>query len=164
MLSTIESVLTENRVFDPPQDLVRKAAISGMAAYKSLCDEAERDYTGYWARLAKEHMSWQQTFTHTLDESEAPFYKWFADGKLNVSYNCLDRNIEAGLGDKTAIVFETDDGQHTHTSYRELLELTARFANALRAQGIQKGDRVLIYMPMSIHGIVAMQALSLIHI
>ncbi|MFA7268713.1 MAG: acetate--CoA ligase [Sterolibacterium sp.] len=158
MSSTIESVLQENRVFHPSPDTVKNATISGMAAYEALCKEADRDYSGYWARLAREHITWKQPFTKPLDESAAPFYKWFPDGKLNVSYNCLDRNIEAGLGDKIAIIFEADDGKVSKVSYRELLTRTTRFANALRAQGIKKGDRVIIYMPMSIEGIVAMQA------
>ena len=157
-MSSIESNVTETRVFPPADAVVAKATISGMAAYEALCKEAEQDYAGYWARLAREHVTWKQPFTKSLDESKAPFYQWFADGKLNVSYNCLDRNIEAGLGDKVAIIFEADDGQVTKVTYKELLSRVARFANALHAQGIKKGDRVLIYMPMSIEGVVAMQA------
>lgn len=129
-----------------------------MAAYEALCKEAETDYTGYWGRLAKEHVVWKQPFTSVLDESNAPFYKWFADGKLNVSYNCLDKNVEAGLGDKVAIIFEADGGAVSKVTYKELLSRVAKFANALKAKGIKKGDRVIIYLPMSIEGIVAMQA------
>jgi len=157
-MSSIESVVTESRVFPPADAVVKKATISGMAAYEALCKEAEKDYAGYWARLAKEHVTWKQPFTQSLDESNAPFYKWFADGKLNVSYNCLDRNIEAGLGDKVAIIFEADGGQVSKVTYKELLARVSKFANALRAQGIKKGDRVLIYMPMSVEGVIAMQA------
>ncbi len=158
MSSSIESVLQENRIFPPSDATVRNATISGRAAYDALCQEAEQDYAGYWARLAREHLIWKQPFTQTLDESQAPFYKWFADGKLNASYNCLDRNIEAGLGEKVAIIFEADDGHVARVTYRELLARTAQFANALKANGIKKGDRVIIYMPMSIEGVVAMQA------
>ncbi|CAG0962223.1 partial acetyl-CoA synthetase, partial [Rhodocyclaceae bacterium] len=158
MSSSIESVLQENRVFNPSEETVKRATISGMAAYEALCKEAEQDYAGYWARLAKENLVWKQPFTQSLDESEAPFYKWFPDGKLNVSYNCLDKNVEAGLGDKVAIIFEADDGKVTKVTYKELLAKVAQFANALKAQGIKKGDRVLIYLPMSVEGIVAMQA------
>jgi len=156
--STIESVLQENRIFPPSAEAVKNATISGMAAYEALCQEAEQDYAGFWARLARENLSWKQPFTQILDESNAPFYKWFADGKLNVSYNCLDRNVEAGLGDKVAIIFEADDGKVTKVTYHELLVRTARFANALKGLGIRKGDRVIIYMPMSIEGVIAMQA------
>ena len=157
-MSSIESNVTELRVFPPADAVVKKATISGMAAYEALCKEADQDYAGYWARLAREHVSWKEPFTKSLDDSKAPFYEWFADGKLNVSYNCLDRNIEAGLGDKVAIIFEADGGQVNKVTYKELLARVARFANALKAQGIKKGDRVLIYMPMSVEGVVAMQA------
>jgi acetyl-CoA synthetase len=157
-MSTIESVLVENRVFPPSEAFKAQATISGMEAYQALCDAAAADYEGYWAKLAREHVVWKQPFSKTLDESNAPFYQWFADGKLNVSYNCLDKNVEAGLGDKTALIFEADDGQVTKVSYKELLARVAKFANALKAQGIRKGDRVLIYLPMSIEGVVAMQA------
>ena len=143
-MSSIESNVTESRIFPPADAVVKKATISGMAAYQALCKEAEQDYAGYWARLAREHVSWKQPFTKSLDDSRAPFYEWFSDGKLNVSYNCLDRNIEAGLGDKVAIIFEADGGQVTKVTYKELLSRVAHFANALRVQGIKKGDRVAI--------------------
>ena len=110
----IESVMHENRVFPPSAEVVKRATISGMAAYEALCKEADQDYAGYWARLAREHLSWKQPFTQALDEANAPFFKWFADGKLNVSYNCLDRNVEAGLGDKVAIIVDAEDGGVTH--------------------------------------------------
>ncbi|HLO95176.1 MAG TPA: acetate--CoA ligase, partial [Burkholderiaceae bacterium] len=90
--------------------------------------------------------------------SQAPFFKWFEDGTLNVSYNCLDRNIERGLGDKTALIFEADDGAVTRVSYSELLAQVSQLANALKARGVKKGDRVVIYMPMSVEGVAAMQA------
>ena len=80
----------------PSEEIVKNAAVSGMDAYKALCAEAEADYEGYWAKRARELISWKEPFTQVLDESNAPFYKWFADGKLNVSYNCLDRQVEAG--------------------------------------------------------------------
>ena len=145
-------------IYEPSPEVVSQAAVSGMAAYQALCREAEQDYTGYWARLAADHVSWQTPFTQVLDESNAPFYQWFADGKLNVSYNCLDRHVAAGLGDKVALIFEADDGQVTRVTYQALLRRVAQFANGLKARGIKKGDRVLIYMPMSVEGIVAMQA------
>lgn len=156
--TTQQQGLIENRVFAPPAEFAANAAISGMDAYQKLCDEAAGDYEGFWARLARENIAWQQPFTQTLDESNAPFYKWFADGKLNASYNCLDRNIENGNGDKVAILFEADDGTVTRATYRELHERVCRFANGLKARGIKKGDRVIIYMSMSIEGVAAMQA------
>ncbi|HWP19689.1 MAG TPA: acetate--CoA ligase [Burkholderiaceae bacterium] len=146
------------KLYSPPASLAQAAHVSGMEAYLKLCAEAEADYEGYWARLAREFVTWKRPFTKVLNDSNAPFYKWFEDGTLNVSYNCLDRNVEQGRGDKVAIIFETDDGQVTRVTYRELLEKTCRMANALRELGVSKGDRVVIYMPMSVEGVVAMQA------
>lgn len=157
-MSSIESVFQEQRVFDPPQALVAKARISGMAAYQALCAEAERDYEGFWARRARENLDWHKPFTKVLDESRAPFYTWFEDGELNVSYNCLDRHLKNGNGGRTAIIFEADDGTVTPVTYQDLYQRVCRFANALKAKGIKKGDRVVIYMPMSVEGVVAMQA------
>lgn len=156
--STIESVLVENRVFPPPADFAAKARISGMAQYQALCDEAERDYEGYWARLARENVKWSKPFTQVLDQSNPPFYKWFADGELNASANCLDKHMGTPVENKTAIIFEADGGEVTKVTYKELLARVSQFANALKSRGVQKGDRVLIYMPMTIEGVVAMQA------
>ena len=156
--SSIESVLVENRVF-PPSDAIAKAArISGMAGYEALCAEADKDFEGFWARLARENLQWTKPFTRTLDESNAPFFQWFADGELNASANCLDRHIGTPTENKTAIIFEADDGAVTRITYKELLARVSQFANALKAHGVEKGDRVLIYMPMTIEGVVAMQA------
>ncbi|MES2536755.1 MAG: acetate--CoA ligase [Pseudomonadota bacterium] len=157
-MAEIESVKQETRIFTPPPRFVANATISGMDAYRALCDEAERDYTGFWARLARENLLWHEPFTRTLDESNAPFYKWFEDGKLNASVNCLDRHLENGNADKTAIIFEADDGQVNKVTYRELHERVCKIANGLRDLGIKKGDRVIIYLPMSIEGVAAMQA------
>ena len=157
MAATIESVLQENRVFAPSPEFVKQANVSGMAAYKALCDEAERDFEGFWGRLAREHVLWRKPFTKVLDESNAPFFKWFHDGELNASYNCLDRHLKT-QPDKVAIIFEADDGKVTKITYKQLYHQVCRLANALKAHGVQKGDRVLIYMPMSIQVVVAMQA------
>ena len=145
-------------LYPPPEALAEAAHVSSMAAYEKLCAEAEADPAGYWARLARELVSWKKPFTTVLDDSNAPFFKWFEDGTLNASYNCLDRNVENGLGDKTAIIFEADDGQVTKVSYSELLARTCKMANALKSRGVKKGDRVVIYMSMSVEGVVAMQA------
>ncbi|WP_440531710.1 acetate--CoA ligase [Variovorax sp. YR566] len=154
----IESVLVENRVFPPDARATEGARISGMAAYEALCKEAEQDFEGFWTRLAKDNLDWTKPFTKTLDESKAPFYEWFGDGELNASANCLDRHIGTPVENKTAIVFEADDGTVTNVTYKELLARVSQFANALKAQGIQKGDRVVIYMPMTVEGVIAMQA------
>ncbi|MBS0427681.1 MAG: acetate--CoA ligase [Proteobacteria bacterium] len=156
--STIESVLIENRVFEPDARAKQGARIAGMAAYEALCKEAETDFEGFWAKQARAHLQWTKPFTRTLDESKAPFYAWFDDGELNASANCLDRHIGTPVENKTAIVFEADDGTVTKVTYKELLARVSQFANALKAQGIAKGDRVIVYMPMTIEGVVAMQA------
>ncbi len=157
MTTSIESVMHENRVFPPSAAFVQQANVSGMAAYEAMCLAAERDYEGYWARLARENIVWHKPFSAVRDESNAPFFKWFSDGELNVSYNCLDKHL-ATQPEKTAVIFEADDGKVTRVNYRELHGRVCQFANALKSRNIKKGDRVVIYMPMSIEVIVAMQA------
>jgi acetyl-CoA synthetase len=149
---------TEYASYPPPANVVHGAAVSGMAAYEALCQEAAADHQAYWGRLARELLTWQTPFTKVLNDSEAPFFKWFEDGTLNASVNCLDRNIERGLGDKTALIFEADGGEVSHVTYRQLLAQVCRLANGLRAIGVKKGDRVVIYMSMGVEGVAAMQA------
>ena len=161
-----ESGLHASRTYPPSAEMVAKATISGKAAYDALVVEADRDHEGFWARLAKEYLIWTKPFTKVLDESNAPLYRWFDDGMLNVSYNCLERNIDNGNADKVAIVFESDDGKVTNVTYRELLAKVSRLANALKRLGYAKGDRAIVYMPMSVEAVVAMQAcarLGVIH-
>ena len=148
----------EPKLYLPSDAAVKAARVSGMAAYEKLVAEADADYEGYWARQARELITWKKPFTQVLDSSNAPFFKWFADGTLNASYNCLDRNIERGLGDKVALIFEADDGAVTRTTYSHLLARTCQIANGLKSLGIKKGDRVIIYISMSVDGVAAMQA------
>ncbi len=155
MSSQIESVLQEKRVFPPAPAMVKQANVSGMEGYRRLVAEAERDFEGFWGRLGRETLAWSKPFTKVLDESKAPFYRWYHDGELNASYNCLDRHLKT-QGDKTAIIFEADDGSVTRISYRELHREVCRFANGLKSFGIKTGERVIIYMPMSIQVVVAM--------
>ncbi|HEX4913691.1 MAG TPA: AMP-binding protein, partial [Vicinamibacterales bacterium] len=157
MASTIESVLQEKRVFPPAPAMVKQANISGMDAYRKLYAEFERDFEGAWARLARETLQWSKPFTKVLDQSKAPFFRWFYDGELNASANCLDRHLKT-QPDKVAIIFEADDGKVTKITYKALYHEVCKLANALKARGIKQGDRVLIYMPMSIQAVVAMQA------
>ena len=157
MSSTIESVLVESRVFPPDPALAKKYNVPSMEAYEKLCAEAERDFEGFWGRLAKQHLLWHKPFTKVLNETKAPFFKWFEDGELNASYNCLDRHLKT-QPDKVAIIFESDDGKTTKITYKQLYHTVCQFANGLKSLGIKKGDRVLIYMPMSIEVVVAMQA------
>jgi acetyl-CoA synthetase len=158
MSAAIESVLVENRVFKPSAAFAQKARIESMKRYEAMNACFEKDFEGTWARLARENLQWDKPFTKTLNQSKKPFYKWFEDGQLNASANCLDKHIGTPTENKTAIVFEADDGTSTKVTYKELLAKVSKFANALRAQGIKKGDRVIIYMPMTVEGVVAMQA------
>ena len=156
--SSIESTLVENRVFEPNARAKDGAAVSGMAAYEALVNEAATDFEGFWAKRARENLVWTKPFNTVLDESNAPFYQWFADGELNASANCLDRHMGTPTENKTAIIFEADDGAVSKVTYKELLGRVSQFANALKSQGVKCGDRVIIYMPMTIEGVVAMQA------
>jgi acetyl-CoA synthetase len=145
-------------VYPPSAAAMKGAHVSGMDAYRKLVAEADADHEAFWARQARELISWKTPFTQVLNASDAPFFKWFEDGTLNASYNCLDRQVEAGLGDKVALIFEADDAKITKITYSQLLARTCQLANALKARGVQKGDRVIIYLGMSIEGVAAMQA------
>ncbi|HTR05908.1 MAG TPA: acetate--CoA ligase [Paraburkholderia sp.] len=149
---------TPTGIAPSPIPLLKGAAIDGMPAYRALVDEARRDPDAFWSRLAREHLDWKRPFTRTLDASNAPFFKWFDDGLLNASYNCLDRHLANGGAERTALIFEADDGTLTTLTYGELHARVCRVANALRERGVRRGDRVMIYLPMSIEGVVAMQA------
>lgn len=152
----IESSFSEDRLFPPPAGFGNGGDMDE-ARYRQLLDQAAADYEGFWADLARTEIDWLQPFTKILNESQAPHYRWFEDGMLNVSANCLDRHI-ASRGAKPAIIFEGEPGDIRILTYSELLSEVSRFANALRARGIQKGDRVVIYMPMVPEAVVAMQA------
>ena len=156
--SAIESTLVENRVFPPSAAASQAARVSGMAAYEALCQEADTDLEGFWGQRARDNLIWKKPFTQVLDESNKPFYKWFADGELNASYNCLDRHLGTPTEHRAAIIFEADDGQVTTVTFGQLHAKVCQFANALRAMGVKKGDRVVVYMPMTVEGVVAMQA------
>ncbi len=158
MSQQIESVLVETRLFQPTDATVAAATISGVAQYEAMCMQAEADYSGFWSKLAREHLVWNKPFTTGLDESNAPFFKWFEDGELNVSANCLDRHLGTATENKVAVIFEADDGTVTKITYKELYGRVCEFANGLTALGYKKGERAIIYMPMSIEAIVAMQA------
>jgi acetyl-CoA synthetase len=150
--------MSELTTHQPSDAFVTQATVSGMAAYQALCKKAETDYEGFWAEQARRLISWKTPFTKILNQNDAPFFKWFEDGTLNASYNCLDRNIEKGHGNKTALIFEADGGEVTKITYNQLLAKTCQMANALKSIGVKKGDRVMIYISMSIDGVAAMQA------
>ena len=153
----IESVLNEHRTFHPDQSFVSDANVSGMAAYEKLCAAANNNYEEFWANLARELIVWKKPFTKTLNDSNAPFYKWFEDGELNVSYNCLDKHLSS-QPNKIAIIFEADNGDVTNVTYKELYEKVCQFANGLKTFNLDLGDRVVIYLPMGIEAVVAMLA------
>jgi len=153
---SIESVLNEHRIFPPSDEFVAAANLKS-GDVDALNAEAAADHEAFWARLAREEIHWETPFTETLDESKAPNFRWFTDGRLNVSHNCLDVHL-AERGDKTAIIFEGEGGDQRRLSYQELTDEVSRFANALKAQGVTVGDRVVIYMPMVPEAVIAMQA------
>lgn len=152
----IESTLLENRRF-PPSKTFTKSSTINQDKLNDLYQKAANNHEGFWSDVAKQEIDWFKPFTQTLDASNAPFFKWFADGELNVSYNCLDRQLEKNA-DKIAIIFEGEPGDIKHVTYLELYQKVCLFANALKKQGVVKGDRVIIYMPMITEAVVAMQA------
>jgi acetyl-CoA synthetase len=148
------SALLEVERFEPPADFRQGALLSDPAIY----EEAAADPQAWWLRQATELLDWSREPSEALDESNPPFYKWFADGELNVSANCLDRHVEAGLGERVAYHWRGEEGEERDVTYAELLADTQRFANALRDRGIEKGDVVGIYLPMIPQVVVAMLA------
>ena len=152
----IDSLLQENRLF-PPSDAFQKNTRLNAKQLEALRTEAADDSTAFWGKLAKNEIDWHQPFQRILNDDNPPFFQWFADGKLNVSFNCLDRNL-ATRGNKTAILFEGEKGDREDISYSELHKRVCQFANALKSQGIGNGDRVVIYMPMIPQAVIAMQA------
>ena len=156
MSEEIMSVLDEHRQFAPPAQA--DARFGSLEDYHALCRRFSTDMEGTWRDLAREHLNWQKDFFQVLDRTDAPFFRWFADGTLNVSENCLDRHVEAGLGERTAIIWEGEPGEVRRISYAELLAEVCRAANAMKELGIEAGDRVVIYMPMIPEAAIAMLA------
>lgn len=138
-------------------DFAARANIRSEDQYQSMIEYAKRDYEGYWADLARQYIDWYKPFTKVLNQDNPPFFTWFEDGYLNVSYNCIDRHLLT-TPNKTAIIFESDAGHVETVTYKELYHKVCRFANGLKALNVKKGDRVVIYLPNSIEAIVAMQA------
>ena len=151
--STIGVFESEDRTFPPSPDFVAQAN----AGDRSLYDEANADYEAFWARQARELLTWDRDFTEVL-EWKLPDAKWFADGQLNVSANCLDRHVDAGRGDKVAYHWEGEPGDTITITYAELLTEVKKFANVLKGLGVEKGDRIAIYMPMILELPIAMLA------
>jgi acetyl-CoA synthetase len=152
----IKSILLEERIFPPPAAFAARARVKP-GDLESLRKRAREDHVGFWAELAAQELTWQSPFTEALDASDAPNYRWFSDGRLNASVNCLDIHLNE-RGHQTALIFEGEPGDVRRLSYRELHAEVCRFANALKAQGIGRGDRVIIYMPLVPEIVVAMHA------
>jgi acetyl-CoA synthetase len=154
---SIDSILHENRSFAPAPLFSNSARIKSRSELDVLRKKAAADHPGFWADLARREISWIKKFEASLDSTNAPHFRWFSDGLLNVSYNCIDRHLNT-RADKTAILFEGEQGDVRKLTYRDLHRDVCRFANALHAKGIVKGDRVVIYMPMVPEAVIAMQA------
>ncbi|MFZ9147917.1 acetate--CoA ligase [Vulcanococcus sp.] len=154
----IESVLNEQRVFDPPAALAASARIGSMEAYRQLADEAAANPDDFWGRQAREQLSWFEPFHTVLDWSNPPFARWFEGGKINLSSNCLDRHLLGPRAEKTALIWEGEPGDVRRFTYRELHAEVCKAANALKALGIGKGDLVALYMPMVPEAAIAMLA------
>ena len=154
MSSQIDHLLTESRRFTPPAQFAADAV-----GTRELYDSAAADHTAFWADQARD-LHWHTPFTQVLDWSNPPFATWFADGELNVAYNCLDRHVEAGNGDRVALLWEGEPGDSRHVTYAELTDEVKRLANVLEELGIGEGDRVAIYMPMIPEAIAAMLAVA----
>lgn len=153
----IDTVMVEKRLFAPPAEFAAKARIPSVQAYQELYDQADADPEAFWADQARQYLHWFQPFTQTLDW-KSPHAKWFVGGKTNASYNCLDANIAAGRGDKTAVLFEGEPGDSRTLTYKQLHEEVCKLANALKQLGIKQGDVVSIYMPMTPELAMAMLA------
>ena len=153
---TIESILKENRQFPPSESFSNNANIK-KHELDELRRHAEKDYEGYWAKLAQDNLHWFKDFSTVLDDKKAPNYQWFADGEINVSYNCLDLNTQKSPN-KIAIIFESENGETKTITYQELLDEVCKFSNGLLDLGVKPLDRVIIYMPMVPEAVIAMQA------
>ena len=156
-MSKIESVLKEERLFPPSEAFARAANVSGRAGYDALVAEANDDRMGFWQKRAEAEIQWMKPFSTVYDGTAAPHHKWFADGTLNISANCLDRHL-AARAEQPAILFESDEGNSETITYADLHQRVCKFANALKALGVGRGDRVIVYMPMRAEAVVAMQA------
>ena len=154
---TIESVLNEKRLFQPPSELAKNAAIKSMEEYKALYDRAAADPEVFWAELAEKELHWFKPWEKTLDW-QPPFAKWFVGGKLNISYNCLDRHLTTERRNKAALIWEGEPGDSRTLTYAQLHREVCQIANVLKQLGVKKGDRVGIYMPMIPEAAIAMLA------
>ena len=154
----ISNVMQEDRLFPPGEEFSSQAVIGSMEEYQRLYDAAKNDPAGFWGDIAREELHWFEPFGEVLQDDGDGQVNWFLGGKTNLSYNCLDANIEAGLGDRVAIIWEGEPGDQRTLTYRQLHEEVCKFANALKGLGVGQGDVVSIYMPMTPELAIAMLA------
>ena len=145
---SIQSVLNETRVFNPPAEFAKAAHVSSMEQYQQIWDEAKADPDQFWSKVGTDMIDWFQPFEKTLDWSNAPFAEWYIGGKLNAAYNCIDRHANGQRKNKAAIIWEGEPGERRVLRYQDLLRATSKFANVLKKLGVKKGDTVAIYMPL----------------
>ena len=146
--NSINNILEEKRIFPPSKEFSDKANIKSLNELLSLKKQALDNPLEFWESYARSEIDWFEPFQTVLDSQNAPFFKWFKEGKLNITYNCLDRHIKNGHGGKTALLWEGEPGDSRKYNYKELLKEVCKAANALKAIGVKKGDLVCIYMPM----------------
>jgi len=154
---TIESILHEKRLFQPPAEFSQKAHIKSLEEYQALYDKAKADPQAFWAELAAQELHWFQNWDTVLDW-QPPFAKWFVNGKINISYNCLDRHLTTWRKNKAALIWEGEPGDSRTLTYAQLHREVCQMANVIKELGVQKGDRVGIYMPMIPEAAIAMLA------
>jgi len=156
--NSINNILEENRVFPPSKEFAKNALIKDFKELIELKESAKKDSIKFWDNYAKSEIDWFEPYQTVLDDKNAPFFKWFPEGKLNISYNCLDRHIKNGLSDKTALIWQGEPGDDKKFTYSELLKEVCKSANGLKSIGVKKGDLVCIYMPMIPEAMFAMLA------
>ena len=156
--NSINNILEENRIFPPSKEFSKNALIKDFKELIELKESAKKDSIKFWDDYAKSEIDWFEPYQTVLDDKNAPFYKWFPEGKLNISYNCLDRHIKNGLSDKTALIWHGEPGDNKKFTYKELLKEVCKSANGLKSIGVKKGDLVCIYMPMIPEAMFAMLA------
>ena len=155
MSSQIDHLLEKDREFPPSPEFAAQAV-----ARPELYERAAADRESFWGEQARELLHWHTPFTQILDWTTPPFAKWFADGELNVAYNCLDRHVEAGHGNRVALLWEGEPGDERRITYAELTDEVKRLANVLTDLGVERGDRVAIYLPMIPEAIASMLAVA----
>ncbi len=156
--NSINNILEENRIFPPSKDFSQNALIKDFKELNELKEAAKKNPIKFWDDYAKSEIDWFEPYQTVLDDKNAPFFQWFPEGKLNISYNCLDRHIKNGLSDKTALIWQGEPGDDKKFTYSELLKEVCKSANGLKSIGVKKGDLVCIYMPMIPEAMFAMLA------